>query len=138
MALAVVVVSLGVLAAARRGKGESEKQAWRVIIGGLGAVAVGSLSEYGIPERVMDAGFGFGLELLGFLTVAFGTVVLGRAVRREAGVGRIPSLAVALVGPFGILAGTALVGHLPSGPALLLVVAEIIIGTVGLPNPIHP
>ena len=91
VALAVVVVSLGVLAAARRGKGESEKQAWRVIIGGLGAVAVGSLSEYGIPERVMDAGFGFGLELLGFLTVAFGTVVLGRpfAVRQEWDVSRL-------------------------------------------------
>ena len=137
-ALMIVVISLGVVVAAREGKGTWESRAWRLIIGGLGAVAVGSLMEYGIPEDVLDAGYGFMLELAGFVIIAVGTVVLGWAVHREAEVGTIPSIGIALVGPVGIVAGTAIVGHLPSGPASLLMLAAIIIGAIGLPDTPRP
>jgi uncharacterized membrane protein len=137
-ALMIVVISLGVVVNAREGKGTWESRAWRLIIGGLGAVAVGSLMEYGIPEDVLDPGYGFMLELAGFMIVAVGTIVLGWAVHREAGVGTIPSIGIALVGPVGIVAGTAIVGHLPSGPASLLMVAAIIIGAIGLPDTTRP
>jgi len=137
-ALMIVVISLGVVVSARKGKGPWESRAWRLIVGGLGAVAVGSLMEYGIPEDLFDPGYGFGLELAGFLIIAVGTVVLGWAVHREAGVGTIPSTGIALVGPVGIFAGTAIVGHLPSGPASLVILAAIIIGVVGLPDTTPP
>ena len=137
-ALMTVVISLGVVVTAREGKGRWESRGWWLIIGGLSAVAVGSLMEYGIPEDVFDPGYGFLLELAGFVIIAIGTVVLGLAVHREAGVATIPSIGIALVGPVGIVAGTAIVGHLPSGPASLLMFAAIIIGAIGLPDTIRP
>ncbi len=108
-ALMTVVISLGVVVTAREGKGRWESRGWWLIIGGLSAVAVGSLMEYGIPEDVFDPGYGFLLELAGFVIIAIGTVVLGLAVHREAGVATIPSIGIALVGPVGIVAGTAIV-----------------------------
>ena len=134
LALLVFVISLGVVVAPRRRRGRLERRAWWMIIVGLGAVSVGSLMSYGIPEDVFDSGNGFGLSLLGFLVIAVGTAVLGWAVRRETGVSRIQSIGIALVGPVGIVAGTVLVEHLPSGPAFLLIVAGIIIGAAGLPT----
>ena len=90
---------------------------------------LGPLAEYGI-----DLGIGFGVELLGFLFIGIGTVVLGWAVHREAGVGGLKSIGIAVVGPVGIIVGTASVGHLPSGPASLLLITAIVIGVTGLPD----
>ena len=85
--LLVVAVSFGVVVRGRKGKGPWERRAWWMVVGGLGAVAVGSLIEYGIPEDVFfDSSNGFALELIGFLVVALGTVLLGWAVHRERGV----------------------------------------------------
>ena len=128
------MVSLGVVVRSRRGKGKWERRSWWLIVGGLGGVAVGSLSEYGIPEDVFDPSNGFGLELLGFLVVAIGTILLGWSVHREVGVGGVKSIGIALIGPVGIIAGTAINGHLPSGPTAPLLIAAIIIGVTGLPD----
>ena len=138
MALFVVVAALTRLVSARNGKGPRELQAWWLTVGGLGAVATGSLLEYGVPENVLDAGYGFVLALLGFLSIGIGTVVLGLAARREFGAGRVQSTAVALVGPIGIVAGAAITGHLPSGPASLLIATTIVIGVTGIPKASRP
>lgn len=135
--LLVVAVSLGVVVRGRTGKGPWERRAWWMVVGGLGAVAVGSLSEYGIPEDVFDPGNGFALELLGFMVVALGTILLGWAVHRESGVGAVASTGIALIGPVGIVVGTAVIGHLPSGPASFLMVASIILGVTGLASITH-
>lgn len=133
-ALAVVVICLGVVVRSRKGKGKWEQRGWRVTVGGLGAIAIGSLSEYGIPEDLFDAGNGFGLELLGFLLVMIGTPILGWAVRREAGVGLIKAIGIALIGPVGVIGGAAINGHLPGGPAMPIIVTAMIIGITGLPD----
>jgi hypothetical protein len=136
-ALAVVVISLAVVVRSRKGKGKWERRGWRVAVGGVGAVAIGSLSEYGISEDLFDASNGFGLELLGFLLIMIGTPILGSALRREAGVGRIKSVGVALIGPIGVIGGLVINGHLPSGPAMPIIVAVMVVGITGLPDTDH-
>jgi hypothetical protein len=133
-ALAVVVFSLAVVVHSRKGKGKWERRGWRVAVGGLGAVAIGSLSEYGISEDLFDAGNGFGLELLGFLLIMIGTPILGLALSREAGVGRIKAVGIALIGPIGVIGGLVINGHLPSGPAMPIIVAAMVVGITGLPD----
>ena len=133
-AVLVVAVSLGVVVVGRSGKRRLERRAWWMIVGGLGAVALGSISEYGIPEDLFDSSNGFFLSLLGFLIIAAGTLVLGWALHRETDVGAFAAAGVALVGPVSIVAGTAIIEHLPSGPASLLMVTAIAIGAVGLPD----
>jgi uncharacterized membrane protein len=107
-------------------------------VGGLGAVAAGSLSEYGIPEDLFDPSNGFGLELLGFLLIMIGTPVLGWALRREVGVGVFQAIGIALIGPLGVIVGTAVNGHLPGGPATPLIITAMIIGITGLPDTVRP
>lgn len=136
-ALAVVVICLGVVVRSRTGRGKWERRGWWVAVGGLGAVAIGSLSEYGIPEDLFDPGNGFGLELAGFLLIMIGTPMLGWAVRREAGVGRIKAIGIALIGPIGVIGGAVLNGHLPGGPAMPIIVTAMIIGITGLPDTDH-
>ena len=136
-ALAVVVISLGVAVRSRKGKGKWERRGWRVAVGGLGAVAIGSLAEYGISEDLVDPSNGFALELLGFLLIMIGTPTLGWALRREAGVGRMRAIGIALIGPVGVVAGLAINGHLPGGPAMPIIVTAMIIGIAGLPDTDH-
>ncbi len=136
-ALAVVVFCLAVVVRSRTGKGKWERRGWRVSVGGLGAVAIGSLSEYGISEDLFDSSNGFGLELLGFLLIMIGTPILGRALHKEAGLGRIKAIGIALIGPIGVVAGLAINGHLPGGPAMPIIVTAMIIGITGLPNTTH-
>lgn len=137
-ALLLVAVSLGVVVGKRSVKGRKERRAWRLIVGGLGAVGVGAVSEYGIPEDLLDPGNGFGLELLGFLVVIGGTLFLGWALYREAGLGAVACLGIGAVGPVGIALGFSLIGHIPSGPAAPLVITAILIGAVGLPGTARP
>jgi hypothetical protein len=136
-ALAVVVLCLAVVVRSRNGKGKWERRGWWIAVGGLGAVAIGSLSEYGISEDLFDPSNGFGLELLGFLLIMIGTPILGRALRREAGVGRMKAIGIALIGPVGVVAGLAINGHLPGGPAMPIIVTAMIIGITGLPDTDH-
>jgi uncharacterized membrane protein len=133
ISLAVAVVGTAVVvfrsASMRRSLG------WKLTIGGLGSVAMGSLLEYGVPEDVLDAGYGFGLELLGFLSIAAGTVVLGRAAHRDGGAGVVHAVGIALVGPTAIVVGAAATGHLPSGPASGVLIVVLAIALAGLPGP---
>ena len=133
-ALAVVVFCLAVVVRSRKGKGKWERRGWWVSIGGLGAVAIGSLSEYGISEDLFDPSNGFGLELLGFLLIMIGTPMLGRALGKEAGVGSIKSIGIALIGPIGVIGGAAINGHIPGGPAMPIIITAMIIGITGLPD----
>ena len=137
-ALAVVVACLVVVVRSRAGKGKWERRGWLLTVGGLGAVAAGSLSEYGIPEDLFDPGNGFGLELLGFLLIMIGTPVLGWALRKEVGIGRWRAIGIALIGPVGVIGGAAVNGHLPGGPASPIIITAIIIGITGLPDTDRP
>jgi uncharacterized membrane protein len=128
------VLCLAVVVHSRKGKGKWELRGWWVAVGGLGAVAIGWLSEYGISEDLFDPSNGFGLELLGFLLIMIGTPIPGRAVRREAGVARMKAFGIALIGPVGVVAGLAINGHVPGGPAMPIIVTAMIIGITGLPD----
>jgi uncharacterized membrane protein len=138
IALAVVVVCLAVVVRSRTGKGKWERRGWWLTVGGLGAVAAGSLSEYGIPEDLFDSSSGFALSMLGFLLIMIGTPVLAWAVRREVGVRLFKAIGIALIGPLGVIFGTAVNGHLPGGPATPLIITAMIIGITGLPDTARP
>jgi hypothetical protein len=133
-ALLLVTVSLGVLVSRRAVKGRGERRGWRLVIGGLGAVGLGAVAEYGIPDDIFDPSNGFGLELLGFLILAVGTPFLGWAIYRETGLGAVSSVGIAALGPTSVIGGFAVNGHIPSGPAALLIVTAVVIGGVGLPG----
>lgn len=101
-------------------------------------MAVGSLTEYGLPEDgFFDPSNGFALELIGFLLIMIGTPMLGRALHRGAGVSRINAIGVAIIGPVSVIAGLAINGHLPGGPPMPIIVTAMIIGITGLPDTDH-
>jgi hypothetical protein len=125
-ALAVVAFCLAVVVRSRKGKGKWERRGWLVTIGGLGVEAVGSMSDE------------WGLELLGLLLIMIGTPILGWALRREAGVGFIQAIGIALIGPLGVIVGTVVNGHIPGGPATPIIIAAMIIGITGLPDTSRP
>lgn len=131
--LAVVVSMVVLLRSTRSGMGSRERRAWYVTLGGLGLATLGTFGDYALPQDNWWANTGFGFELLGFLVVMIGTVMLGVALRRETGLSRLRALAVGALGPAGVVAGTVIVAHLPSGPALFFLVTAIAIGVVGLP-----
>ncbi len=54
LALFAVVAALAKFVAPHKVKSRRQRRAWWLIIGGLGAVATGSVLEYGIPEDVFD------------------------------------------------------------------------------------
>jgi hypothetical protein len=126
LALGVVAFCLAVVVRSRKGKGRWERRGWLVTISGLAAEAVGSMSDE------------FGLQLLGLLLIMIGTPILGWAVRREAGVGLIQAIGIALIGPLGIIVGTVVNGHIPGGPATPIIIAGMIIGITGLPDTTRP
>jgi uncharacterized membrane protein len=125
-ALAVVAFCLAVVVRSRKGKGKWERRGWLVTIGGLGVEAVGSMSDE------------WGFELLGLLLIVIGTPILGWALRREAGVGLVQAIGIALIGPLGVVVGTAINGHIPGGPATPIIIAAMIIGITGLPDTVRP
>ena len=103
-----------------------------VVVGDrLGLVAVGSLGGYGIGGDSVAVGVGFAAEALGFLVVAVGAILLGRALRIDGSVVLKASIAIGVGVPVGMVAGLLLVGHTPSGPAAPL--GAVVIGLVGLP-----
>jgi len=134
VSLVVVALSLAVLARRSTDSGSGVRRSWNVIAAGLGAVAVGSLVEYGFGS-VVDASYGFLIENLGFVVVIVGTVLLGVSLRREAGASRPVSAAIAASGLVGIIIGILLVGHLPSGAAFVPPIACVVFGFTGLPTP---
>ena len=132
VALAVVAVSLAVAVSRQVDAGTGARNAWKVITAGLGAVAVGSILEYGF-DAFLDPTWGFFLENLGFLTMIVGTVMLGVSLKREHGIGVAAASVVAASGVVAVVLGLLLAGHLPSGPALIPILACIVIGWTRIP-----
>jgi len=136
LALLVVVVSLVVVVRTQVGMGRRQRRAWIVIVSGLGAVTAGTIGEYGVfGSYGISSDFwtnnAFGLELLGFLVIAVGTVLLGWALKREEAVSVGRSTGIAAVGAASLVLGTVIVGHIPSGAASLLLIAAIVVGVTG-------
>ncbi len=133
VALLIITASLAVVVNNRRHKGKWETRAWRTIVSGLALVTVGTFGDYALPQDGWS-NWGFGLELLGFLVIAVGTPLLSWALRREAKASRFMAIGAGAVGPVSVVAGSGLVGHIPSGTASLLLIAAIVIGITGLPD----
>ncbi len=76
--------------------------------------------------------FGFALAVVAMI----GTPILASAVRRDAGVGSIQAIGVALIGPHGIVVGTVVNVHIPGSPATPIIIAATIFGITGLPETI--
>lgn len=92
----------------------------RVVIVGLVVLCVGIFADYAVPNDVVG-GIGFLLEGVGFLVVAVGVglVVHGRA-------GALVGAGAALATLACMVAGGALVGHIPGGPGLTILVGALL------------
>ncbi len=91
----------------------------RVVLVGLVVLCLGIFADYAVPNDVVG-GVGFVLEGIGMLVVAVG---VGVVVRESAGalVG-----AGAALGTLGcMVAGGALMGHIPSGPGLTILAGAL-------------
>jgi hypothetical protein len=132
-AMLVAVVAFAALIRASTVQGSRTRRAWNVVVGGLGAAAVGSLLEYGLGD-VIDPGFGFFAELLGFAAVIVGTVLLGGALRSEANVPLMAAVPAGLSGFLAVALGVGLVGHIPSGPAFFPLGVLVVMGLRGMPR----
>lgn len=91
----------------------------RVVLVGLVVLCVGILGDYAVPNDVVGA-VGFLLEGVGFLVVAVG---VGLAVRGRAG--GLAGAGAALATLACMVAGGALIGHIPSGPGLTVLVGAL-------------
>ncbi len=109
-------------------EGSSFRRTWSVAVGGLAAVAVGAILEYGF--EVLPR---FVLELVGFPILIVGMFMLGVSLRSEGGAGLGKVALMGLSGLVAVIIGGASVGHLPSVPALIPVAACVVIGFTGLP-----
>lgn len=109
------------------------RRGWSVLTGGLAAVLVGILGDYGAPTEV--AGFlGFLVTGIGFLVASAGCVMVGWALHRDSRVGRPGAAVVGGLGLVSTVGGLALVGHIPSGPGLGFAVAAVILGVTRFPS----
>lgn len=106
---ALVLVTGSLLPLLRPGAGGR-----RVVVLGLVVLCAGTFGDYAVPNDVVG-GVGFVLEGVGFLVVAAG---VGLAVRERAGA--MAGAGAALATLAGMAAGGALVGHIPSGPGLAI------------------
>ena len=82
VALLVGVVSLAIVVRESTVEGSSFRRTWSVAVGGLAAVAVGAILEYGF--EVLPR---FVLELVGFPILIVGMFMLGVSLRSEGGAG---------------------------------------------------
>ena len=112
VALGLVTASLFVLVQPIRG-------GRRVVLVGLVVLCVGILGDYAVPNDVLGV-VGFLLEGVGFLVVAVG---MGLAVRGRAGA--LAGAGAALATLACMVAGSVLIGHIPSGPGLTLLVGAL-------------
>lgn len=111
-----------------------EKRGFVVLVVGLVATFVGVAGDYWAD------GIGFGIEVLGLLTMAIGVTMYGVAIRRASTVPRWCAWMFIACGP-GAFAFMALIGHIPSGPTFPFALTWIAIGfmllfkKVGLRSP---
>ncbi len=95
--------------------------------GGLLLATVGTFADYGLPALGPTPNPGFALELIGFLLVALSTPVLALAARRR-GASLAAAICLGVLGPVGMVGGTWAVGHIPSGPAAVVLVGALVVG----------
>jgi len=123
LALALV----GLILLLRADLGERWKAGgWGVVATGLGLAVAGTFGDYsGI--RALEALFLF--ELVGALVIAVGTVIVGvrmwQSGRRALGVG------IGVIGPASLVLGSALLGHFPSGPLSVDLMAGLALAVGG-------
>jgi hypothetical protein len=126
--LLMVLVGLLLLLRHRPHPGRWSAWGWATVVVGMGLATLGTFGDYSGVGALSSL---FLFELLGFLVVAVGTVLLGVSLWREEGRRSLGSL-VAAVGPASLILGSAATGHFPSGPALLLMAAAIAVSILGL------
>lgn len=133
LALLLVLTSLVVLSR-RWQASRAESAGWRVILVGLALVTIGTFSDYGLPYNGPVPNIGFGLEMIGFLVVAIGTVILGIALRVSDRATIATCLTVGAIGPASGMLGMWALGHIPSGPGVLLMLGAVVAGFRGPPS----
>ena len=101
------------------------RRAWGAVLGCLALVAVGILGDYAIPNEIVG-GVGFALTGLGFLGAAVAFAFLGHALGRQVGASTWVVWSVGLLGVVSVVGGTALVGHIPSGPGCGFAIAALV------------
>ena len=107
------------------------RRALTTVVTGLGVVAVGIVGDYG-PVGDIVGGVGFLLTGVGFLIAAIGSSLFGWALRRDRRLNALTALSPGALGVASLVGGTALVGHIPSGPGLGWVVGALVLGLAGL------
>ncbi|GAA4398823.1 hypothetical protein GCM10023168_05280 [Fodinibacter luteus] len=102
------------------------RRAWVAVFGCLTLIAAGILGDYAIPNDIVG-GVGFVLTGLGFLAAAVAFALLGHAIRRSLDLSRWVAWSVGVVGVVSVVGGTALVGHVPSGPGCGFALAALVV-----------
>jgi hypothetical protein len=125
LTLLVVLLVLVTHLRPRRRAGMGELVGAATGLFGLAVLTVGTLAEYAVGAT----GTGFTLELVGSALLAVCTPVLGVALLRRRRVTLATGLTVAAAGPVGVTAGLWAVGHIPSGPGLVVAAAALAVGT---------
>lgn len=124
-AWAVGLAALARVVALRRSSFTARlSRSWNAVLAGMGVVAVGILGDYAIPNDVVG-GIGFALTCVGFVATALAFVVLDVVLRRDAAADLPRAWTVASLGAASVIGGTALVGHIPSGPGLGFALAAL-------------
>jgi len=102
------------------------RRAWVAVLGCLTLIAVGILGDYAIPNENVG-GVAFVLTVLGFLAAAVAFALLGNALRRQMDFSRLAAWSVGVLGVVSVVGGTALVGHVPSGPGCGFALAALVV-----------
>ena len=106
------------------------RRAWVVVVTGLSVVAVGIFGDYA-PVGDLAGVVGFLLTGVGFLIAAVGSTLLGWELRRDRRLNAMMALGVGVFGVVSLVAGMALVGHIPSGPGVGWVLGALVLGMAG-------
>lgn len=100
-----------------------ERVGFWLTVGGLVASFIGVAGDYWAD------GIGYPLELLGLLALAVGCTAFGVGLRRAAALPACAAWLFVMCAP-ALVPSLILIGHIPSGPTLLVAVAYIGLGAV--------
>jgi hypothetical protein len=122
----LAITLLGLVLVLRAELGEQWTTGGRgVVVAGLGLATAGTFGDY---SGIDALGGLFLLELVGALTIAVGTVLVGLRLWRS---GRRGLAAVGLIGPVSLVFGSILLGHFPSGPLSIFLMGAIALAITG-------
>lgn len=97
-----------------------------VVVAGFALATLGTFGDYSGVDALMSL---FLLELVGALVIAVGTVMIGVRLWRS---NRRAVAWVGLIGPLSLVLGSALLGHFPSGPLSIDLMAGAVAAAIGL------